>query len=716
MEGQSTVTNKLRFVESKVKIQTGESVTSPYTKLVAAANNHDLTLIGFESSHSVKAIATSNLLDFDSAKNTTLTKEASNFVFDFTLTFKPAIVTVARYGFSSTALVIGQNQSSNTPQAAVIDLDKKSLLRCISLNELANSNVVDYAWHPNYYNSIIALCTDSGCLAVLAIDMNRGTLALVYNNPQYRCLTCCWSPKGKNLAIGMENGRIMRLEPVISTNSFNFKEVNKSVMTINYPKITPQHRLIRLSWINRYMLLSVHAKGGSCPETVYSTVTIKQSKPFRHWSNICFENPSGEAYSVYLANLSNIVICSSCMSSEAAVIGVDGAKEAEANEIDDWKSLVIDEEGARMDLPLDSNNMETYSRGITVALSSNQLILIFYTNAGLICPYAAMHSENILKVPELQQALECPMALPEPPPALPEPTLQLKPATIPSTSFMSLSLAVADTPSQNQGQSLFSLKPAVLPEPVNLQKSAPIAKPADPPKPISPPRQVPPVKDPKEFLRDLKLVKAEIEFNSVYLSMLEDITHIHNDLVELQELHKLHRDAIEVFKEEVDSLDIGILEDLYLIEYIKSRSKGQCRKKSLDPVTLKKVEQIKQKTRLLADKIKDLDVHVDVSWEDFLRRRTALDSKSRNPMRLTSLDMIYKTLAINQKIINVMKKRLANLACSPEVTKKLPLNQEYYNAGPERCEVDSNKMKVFRGFLASRCTVPVRQSSRRVRD
>lgn len=767
MEGQSIVTSKYRFTESKVKIVTGENVTNPNTKLVSAANNHGLIIVGCESTKSIKAIPMLQLFDFSKSHGIGQMKHLSEVAFEIQLSFHPTIVTVAKYGFSSVALAIGYNET-NTPQAAYIDLDTRSLVKDLELNNLKDSTVIDYAWHPNHPNYIVAICTDKGNLAALAFDTIEKNLSLVYNCSDYRCLTCCWSPKGKNLAIGMENGQVMRLEPVITATSYSFKQVERSAVTLSYERLTSQHRIIKLRWINRYLLFGIHARPGNSPDTVYSMITFKPAKPFRHWTNICFENQPSGGYCVYLANLSNAVICSPCTSSEAAIIGLDGAKEASTSELNDWNGLIIDEEGARIDLPLDSSNTETYSRGLTLASHQTLAnpVLVFYTNAGLICSYSAEHSENILKFPECpplaQEQLQVKAASILTPSAVPrvlqserkevqfnEASLNLSKSA--ETAMFRLGLT-KETTANNPGgwnSSIFDGKSSRINLPLNTSnietqsKSLTLsanqtltnpmlsfnasnaqARPSGPERPenlVKPPENLAAVREEQqireatikmsnEMPNKIQSIKKEVQFNEVFLSMLEDIHYLRENIIELQDLHKLHREALGVFREEIDALDIGVLEDLYLIEYIKSRVKGNCRKKSIDPVTSKKVEQIKLKTKLLADKIKELDLNVEVSWEDFLRR-----SKNRNPMRLTSLDIVYKTLATNQKIINVLKKKLANQV-SPEAVKQKLSNEKFHSSSPNKCQADSAKMKAFRGFLATRCTVPVRQIKRKGKD
>jgi len=828
MEGPCITSGKLRFVESRRKYRASQNVNSFQSyKLIAAANNHGLVILGFDDK-TVKAVQTDQLLDFTQSKEKAEIVNLQQFNSTIQLTFKPTLLSVARHGYSSVLFVSGQDDVSKFPIIEAIDLDVQHPFGKLELRELAGSEIVDYAWHPNYYDSIVALCTTRGSLLVVVLNRKEKSISLVYNSQQYGALTCCWSPKGKNLAIGMLNGRILRLEPVITSNSFTFKEVDKSTFAFSHPKMTPDHQLTRLRWINKTFLMSVHAKQASPtgPETIHSVITVKPSKPYRYWTNICFENQNVPNYTVHLANLSNTVICASNASGEAAVIGVDGSKEARTNELTDWHSIIIDEEGARIELPLDNNNRETFPRGLTMAFIKNNVnsevvdrpILIFYTNDGVICPYAAIHSENILKLPDFQQPQECPITIKSPARSesthsfggqaaissgslnlstsslgLTNPILTKGPfsgGTLTQHTFGSASLTQSpfgassllsgnstlhQSPLQGFGASLASTfgstqlsaggspmmntfasisasvenqQPSIAKPMTQIQSSPPkpveqivptpskLAVEVTPSLPTAIAKQVesdsvvslpaskkvepeidfgPKIEELKAFPEEIAAMKKKIEFNEVFLSLLDEINHLRNQFDEIQEIHKIHREVLDAIKEDIESLDIGMLENLYLIEYIKSRSKGVSRRKSLDPMTLKKVESIKMKTKLMAEKLKDLNDHVDLSWEDFVRRKTAMDNKER---RLNSLDIIYKTLATNQKIINELKKRAAaHPGNSPKVQKQ---TEVYSESSLKRRTLDPVKLRAFREFLSSRSIVPVRrpelvkQTSRRL--
>lgn len=698
MEGQSNINNKLKFKELK-KIKTPQ--IGPVHKAIAAANSHNLIFICSDG-NTVKAISSQILDDgfSDSGRN-------------LQLSFRPTLLTVARYGYSSTLLVTGQNDTQNCPVVEAFDIDNLQSIGRLNLTELGNAEIVDYAWNPNYYESIVTLCTNRGHLVVVAIDRKIKGLSMVYNEPQYGALTCCWSPKGKNLAIGMQNGKILRLEPVITTSGFTFKEVANSVITLASPKITPEHQVVKLRWLNKTFLLSVHAKyrNPNGPDTIYSVITVKPSKPFLYWPNVCFENQIQTNYTIHLANLTNAVVCSSNASSEATVIGVNGSKEAKSNELKDWHSVIIDEEGARIELPLDANNRETYPLGFTTAYLTKfeHPILLFYSSDGHICPYAAIHSEGILKLPEFQQPLDCPIRV----------QAQQQPLNIPVCV-------------PNQQQMLDSVLRAPTLQPLDSTLRAPTLQPID--STISIPTQQPlnatvrlPTQQsqssaiqiqPQQPLvnsvrvqttqhiqiptptlsKDIKSIRDGIEFNQQYLTLFEEVNQLRDKFDEVLDMHTSYKEVRQLITQDISSLDLGMLENLYLVSHIRSVLKNKHSPRPIDPVLRDKYEKLKSKTRAISEQISSLNDQVDSSWENSRRN-------NNKKHRISSLETIYQTLATNHKIISLLKMKASNLK------KNVP---EESPAVEMKCEIrirePYSKQLSFRELLASRNTVPVRRA------
>lgn len=773
MEGGSLISGKLKFVEL---VKTKISQVNSAQKAIAAANQHNLIFV-CSGPNAIKAVSSQ-----------ILSEGRSDVEQQISLTFRPTLLTVARYGFSSVLLVAGFNETQNCPVIEAFIIDNLESIGRLVLTELGCCEIVDYAWNPNYFESIVALCTNNGHLLIVALDKKTKGVSLVYRSQQYGALTCCWSPKGKNLALGTQNGKILRLEPVISSSGFTFKEVANSILTLSCPKISPSHQVVKLRWLNRTFLLCVHARLGNPKgtDTIYSVITVKPSKPFNYWSNICFENQVQSNYTVHLVNLTNVVVCASSASGEAAVVGVDGAEAAKSNELKDWSSIVIDEEGARIELPLDANNRETYPIGATTAFLKNnkQPIIVFCTSDGYILPYLADHHEGILKLPEFQQPLDCPINVPKSsldevsslgsilsssilsPPKLqlsqtqqsqiqqPAQNLQQQsPQNLQQASFQSSPLQ------QSQFQPLPALKPPQFTpspfqsipaptlgfgssklqqqqqqQPLSLKTSSPasslITSQQNQQAQVALPKVVPesssseaqdrsvsitsvttstktellnsqpsvPLLQPSDLSKEIENIKNGIKYNQEYLSLLEEVNRLRTKFDGISEIHTTHREVFQVVKHDIESLDLGMLENLYLIEYIKGVSQKKHPSRALDPMLLKKVESIKVKSRSMAERIKELNDLVDMSWENY--------SRGTKKRRISSLDIIYQTLATNHKIIALLKKKAAGLkSLRPEESPVVEIK-----SGITIRELQLPKQRALRELLSSRSTVPVRRA------
>lgn len=709
MEGTTINSTKLKFVENKTKIRLANvqgNLSNSY-KPITAACNHNTVLVGLPDS-TIRSIPFN---DFGQPRNGRI---EANILFQ--VRAAPRLLTVARYGNSSVLLVC--SNCNNNPTVECFDLDTSQKIGELQLTEISGCDIVDYAWHPNYFDSLVALCTNSGHLLVVAISKKNRGISLVYNK-LYGTMSCCWSPKGKNLAIGTVNGGVLRLEPIISADSFNFKEVDKSNLNFNHPRMTPDHKIIKLRWINKTYLMSVHARinhpGG--PDAIHSIFTIKPSKPYRYWSNLCFENQISKDYVVHLVNLSNSVICSSNSSGEASVIGFDGAKEASTGELNDWHSLILDE-GSRIELPLDENNQEASAAGATVTRGDNPN-LIFLTSDGTLCSYIVMHPENILRTPENQPELQLPIQVQSSPQnhiqqtstfqASPQiqPLSLIKPS--PSQPFSSLLTQSPLTQTSSPRVDALSLNKSSLqlsPAQSFSQLSKSIDQTPTVQQAVASPAQKEPVIIPLvkiDLSKELESIRKGVDSCKAAMKQFQQVNQMRIKFEEIIESHQSARDALDFFKDDIHELELGALENFALIEYAKMRQKTCSRKRSIDPVTTKKMESIKTKSRTMAEQLSNLEINVEVAWEDLVRKKK-IEKPRHNPTR--SLEMIYKNLATNQKIISHLKKKLSENVVNKKLTEVRPADM--VEATIARKELDPSRMVAFKKFLSSRNIAPVR--------
>lgn len=201
----------------------------------------------------------------------------------------------------------------------------------------------------------------------------------------------------------------------------------------------------------------------------------------------------------------------------------------------------------------------------------------------------------------------------------------------------------------------------------------------------------------QQLARDISDIKVE------ELPALDKVNEIRRELEEIEEVHRMHSEATELISKDIESLDSGMLENLYLIEYVKTHNNKQTKKKYLDPATQSKVETIRSKVEAISHKLRDVNNHVDIEWTLYKNKKTN---------KLDSLEMIYKTLATQQKIINTLKKKASILGPvdqNTSVADQSSFHRSHNESVLATKELDSCRLGAFREFLAARDTVPVRR-------
>ncbi|KAJ8969944.1 hypothetical protein NQ317_012933, partial [Molorchus minor] len=181
----------------------------------------------------------------------------------------------------------------------------------------------------------------------------------------------CWSPKGKQIAVGSKNCKITQYKPDL-----------KAVKVINEPPLSRPHSLISLQWVSNYQFIGIYQS--TEPEGSAKMIVIDAPKTgqatYTNYEDICYSGTT------------------SSNSTELGVLGASG---------DVWTQWIISD-SARAELPLSSKHQETLPIGLALDISPTRP---FPWNESAIppCPYLLLLSHQgvlcIFNVVNLKQGV-----------------------------------------------------------------------------------------------------------------------------------------------------------------------------------------------------------------------------------------------------------------------------------------------------------------------
>ncbi|XP_078605032.1 uncharacterized protein LOC144878389 isoform X3 [Branchiostoma floridae x Branchiostoma japonicum] len=251
--------------------------------------------------------------------------------------------------------------------------------------------VADVKWNPAHPNMLACLRSD-GTLVILEVTDNN-SMKMMANFDNSKGITAiCWSPKGKQLVAGRQDGSFAQFTAVLQEK----KSVPK-------PDIfgDSKAQVNDILWLSTYVfvvLYDVITDDASQPSLVVVSLPKKdEQRPtnFTNFEEICFGGGEDRDLKYFLHHVDEwgLVVCASSRSMEAAVIG----KNLEDKNV--WELWNLDD-AARAELPLSTNHDETYPMGMAVDLTStnhipigeNQSlppmpIFMLLSTDGLLCPF-----------------------------------------------------------------------------------------------------------------------------------------------------------------------------------------------------------------------------------------------------------------------------------------------------------------------------------------
>lgn len=177
-----------------------------------------------------------------------------------------------------------------------------------------------------------------------------------------------------------------------------------------------------------------------------------------------------------------------------------------------------------------------------------------------------------------------------------------------------------------------------------------------------------------------------MESNS-QLSVFTQANKLRLQLDEILSIYEINKKILDLASKDIEEMKQKMLECLYLIEFIKTHQ-NERNQKTYDPVTKRKIDSLNKKINELLPHLKNLNLQVDIEYKEL---------KIHKQTRLPTLQVIFKNLATQQKILNVLKEKINSFG----PRRKIITSVEKKNYHP----VDMAKVKRFRDFLEARASI-----------